>query len=142
MKFNTRVTKQPRKQRKALYNAPLHERAKQVHCHLSKELRAKEKTRAKRLRKGDRVKVVRGKYKGRQGAITRVDLKHACVFIEGVVLKKQGGKEVPAAMNASNLILISLVSRGKQTTQEKRPAQKKDAKEEKAAAEMLAAAQK
>ena len=46
------ITKQPRKQRKERYTAPLHKRQKYVHAPLSKALREELKKRNAQLRKG------------------------------------------------------------------------------------------
>jgi large subunit ribosomal protein L24 len=68
-------SKQPRKKRKYLANAPLHLKKKMLSVHLSKELREKFKTRNVVVRKGDHVKVLRGKFKGKTGKIISVDIK-------------------------------------------------------------------
>lgn len=103
----------PRKQRKFRYNAPLHVRQKWVHVHLSKDLRAKNKKRNIGVRKGDTVKVMRGKFKGKSGKVIHVRLDHPFVHVEGVVLKKQTGKEVPVNMDPSNLLITTLIDRKK-----------------------------
>lgn len=100
------VSKQPRKQRKMRYNAPLHKRQKLVSVHVSKELRAKLKRRSMPVRKGDRVKVMRGKHKGKTGKVTSVDLNALKVYMEGVVARKAKGTEVPAPLEPSNLLLV------------------------------------
>ncbi len=112
MKFSSE-TKQPRKKRKALYNSPLHQRQKQVAAHLSKELRAKEKKRSIAVHKGDKIRVVRGVFKKKEGKIVEVSLKKRKIFVEGCVAKKQGGKEVFASIDASNVLIIELEKRGK-----------------------------
>ncbi len=56
-------SKQVRKQRKYRHNAPLHVKQKFVHVHLSKELKKKYQTRNLGLKKGDKVKVLRGQYR-------------------------------------------------------------------------------
>lgn len=100
-------SKQPRKQRKWLYNAPLHESHALVHVHLSKELRAKLKTkkRAIAVRKGDRVKVMRGSRKGHVGKVTEVSLNDAKVSVEGVNIRRAKGTEVPKWLEPSNLMI-------------------------------------
>ncbi|OIO27925.1 50S ribosomal protein L24 [Candidatus Micrarchaeota archaeon CG_4_10_14_0_2_um_filter_60_11] len=143
MKYDDKKhSKQPRKQRKALYNAPLHQRARQLHSHLSKELRAKEKKRCVRVHKGDKVKVMRGIHKKHSGAVIEVDLKRRRVFVEGVTDKKQGGKEVLVPLDASNLLITELASRGKQEIAREKKETKKESKKEDAAAAMLAEAMK
>ena len=49
------MSKQPRKQRKALYNAPAHARGKHLSATLSKDLRADLGKRSLPLRTGDKV---------------------------------------------------------------------------------------
>lgn len=104
---------QPRKTRKRAYNAPLHKRQKMVRAHLSKALREQRKKRSFGVRKGDTVKVMRGRFKGRTGKVTRVDLGPLKVMVEGIVVKKQTGKEVLAKIDPSNLMITELVERKK-----------------------------
>jgi len=75
---------QPRKQRKYRYNAPLHIRHKLVSAHLSKELRERYGKRSLPVRKGDEVKVMKGKFKGVVGTVSRVSLKKLKVYIDEV----------------------------------------------------------
>ena len=56
-------SRQRRKQRKYLANAPLHIKRKMLGVNLSKELRKKYKKRNIVIRKGDIVKVIRGKFR-------------------------------------------------------------------------------
>ncbi|MBC7119559.1 MAG: 50S ribosomal protein L24, partial [Methanobacteriaceae archaeon] len=62
-------SKQPRKQRKFLHNAPLHIRHKIMSANLSKELREEYNRRSLPVRKGDKVEIMRGDFKGHQGKI-------------------------------------------------------------------------
>jgi len=101
-------SKQPRKQRKFLYNADLHLRHKLISAHLSPELRKKYNRRSFPLRKGDEVKIMRGEFKGKSGKIMRVDLKKYKVYIEGIMRKKVDGTEVPVPIHPSNLMIINL----------------------------------
>lgn len=82
-----------------------------VHAHLSRDLRAQKKKRALPVRKGDTVKVVRGKFRGRSGKVTHVNLKKTFISVEGMVLKKQSGKEVLAKIHPSNLVITALSER-------------------------------
>ncbi|MBI4406578.1 50S ribosomal protein L24 [Candidatus Micrarchaeota archaeon] len=100
---------QPRKKRKFLYTAPLHTAAKFLHAHLSRELRAKLKKRSIRIHKGDAVKVMKGKYRGLAGKVTAVS--RGLVNIEGAVVKKVGGTELPLSISASNLVITQIVER-------------------------------
>lgn len=103
------VTKRPSKQRKALYQAPLHRRHKLLSAHLSKEARKSLKTRSLPLRKGDEVKVMRGKFKGTTGKVSKVNMKRLKVYIENVKRKKVSGEEVHVPINPSKLLIINPV---------------------------------
>lgn len=95
----------PRKQRKALYNAPLHMRQKLVSAHLSRELRAQTGKRSLPARKGDEIKIMRGSDAGKTGKIAEVDLKKAKIFVEGIVRKTAKGNEAKIPLQPSNLLI-------------------------------------
>jgi large subunit ribosomal protein L24 len=101
-------SKKPRKQRKFLYNAPLHIRRKMISAHLSKELREKYKRRSIPLRKGDEVKVMRGEFKGTIGKIVRIDTKEYKVYMDTVKKKRSIGTEYLVPIHPSNLLITNL----------------------------------
>lgn len=101
----------PSIERKKRYDAPLHAKRKYVKVHLSKELRAKEKKRSEVARMGDKVKVMRGKYKGKEAKVARVDYKKTKVYIEGLSKRTARGREMAVAFQPSNLILTELTDR-------------------------------
>ncbi|MFZ1970860.1 MAG: 50S ribosomal protein L24 [Candidatus Nanoarchaeia archaeon] len=109
-KFNKdwKGSKKPRKQRKYLANAPLHLKAKSVSSNLSEDLRKKYKKRSLTLRKGDKIKVMRGKFKGKEGKITQVMIKVSKVIIDGIQIKKKDGSKANLKMEPSNLQLVEL----------------------------------
>ncbi len=124
---------QPRKQRKFRYNAPLHVRQKLVHVHLSKDLRQKQGTRAMQVRKGDKVRVVRGKFRKQEGKVDRVLLKRGKVFVTGIEYTKKNGTKIPVAFQPSNLMIVALEMADKRRKAGKEKAQKSTpAKETKA----------
>src|SRR3989344_6618574 len=98
----------PRKQRKFLYNAPLHVRRKMISGHMSKELKQKYHLRSFPLRKGDEVEIMRGEHTKKKGKITRVDTKKYKEYVEGVTIKKTEGTERQIAIHASNLRILNL----------------------------------
>jgi large subunit ribosomal protein L24 len=106
-------TKQARKQRKRLFNLSLHQRRKVLVATLSKELRAKFKRRNLPVRKGDKVKVTCGDFRGIEGEIMRVNLAEKKVYIDKVTVKKRDGTETLRAMKASNLVLTDIDIRDK-----------------------------
>lgn len=99
---------QPRKQRKYRHNAPLHVKQKMVHVHLSSELRAKYHFRNVQVRKGDKVKIMRGKYKKKEGVVEKVNLKREKVFVAGIEIIRQDGTKVPLKLSPSNLLIVDL----------------------------------
>jgi len=101
-------SKQPRKQRKYIAKAPLHIKKKQLSTNLSKELRQKHKRRNLELKKGDRVKIMRGKYKGKTGKINNIKIKMLKVYIEGIQIKKLDGSKIMVPLKSSNLQIIEL----------------------------------
>jgi large subunit ribosomal protein L24 len=101
-------SKKARKQRKFLYNAPIHLKRKMLSSHLSKSLREKYKKRSMPIRKGDEVLIMRGKFKGRTGKISRVDLRKNFAYIDGVVRKRTVGTDVQVPFHTSNLQITNL----------------------------------
>ncbi len=101
---------QPRKERKFRFNAPLHDRQKFMHAHVSDELAKKLgiKSRSISVRKGDTVKVQSGKHRGKSGKVSQVSLKTGRIFIEGINRKDAKGKEFPLPIYSSNVYLTDL----------------------------------
>lgn len=101
-------SKQPRKQRKYVAKAPLHIKSKLLCSNLSKELRKKYGKRNLRVRKGDVVKVMVGKYKGKQGKVSEITVSRQRLLIDGIQVKKQDGSKVSIPFKPSNLQIIEL----------------------------------
>ena len=80
-------SKQPRKQRKYLANAPIHLKRKMLSSNLSKELRKKFGRRSVPLRKGDVVRITRGKFKGKIGKVLEIKTKNSKIYVEGIQIK-------------------------------------------------------
>jgi large subunit ribosomal protein L24 len=99
---------QPRKQRKARYNAPSHVSSKYLNAPLSEDLSEQYKKKTLRVVKGDTVKVTRGDFAGEEGLVDAIDTKNAKVVVHGVFSTKADGTEVPRAVSASNLRITKL----------------------------------
>jgi len=108
--FNTNwnKSKQPRKQRKYLANAPNHLKGKFLSANLDKPLRAKLGRRSLEVRKNDEVKVMRGKYTKKSGKVLLVDRDNARVQIDGLNVGKKDGEKVPVWFHASNIKITKL----------------------------------
>lgn len=101
-------SKQPGKQRKALYNAPLHKRQGLLSALLDEKLRAANKRRSLPVRKGDTVQLMRGDYRGHRGKVVKVKLKGGKLFIEGVTVQKADGSERFYPVHPSNVKIVKL----------------------------------
>ncbi len=110
---NWKKSKNTRKQRKYRYNAPLHIKGKFLSAHLSKELRKKTKRRSIRIKKGDKITVLRGQFKKQKGTISDIDLKNNKVYVDKVEIKKKDGTTSFYPINPSNLMITELVERVK-----------------------------
>lgn len=99
---------QPRRQRKHRYDAPLHLKQKFMHVHLSPELRKKYSFRNIQLKKGDKVKILRGQFKKKEGKVDRINLKQERVFIIGMEKVKKEGSKLLVPFHPSNLMITEL----------------------------------
>ena len=76
------------------------------------------------MRKGDVVKIMRGKYKKKQARIIEVNTRFAKVYIEGIQVKKTDGSKANIPFRPSNLQIIEL------NTEDKKRMKKMNSKEE------------
>ena len=99
---------QPRKQRRAYFNAPLHIRRKFLTAPLSRELRRQYGIKRLPVRTGDTVLVVRGDFRGTRGKVVRVDLKKARIYVEGVTRNNSRGETVYYPIHPSKVMIVEL----------------------------------
>jgi len=105
--MNTK-TKNPSKQRKRNYKAPLHAKRKLLVAPIDKKLFEKVNKKKITVRKGDTVKILRGNHKGKSGIVEKVDYDKVRVFIKDIVNKNTRGQEKLIPFVASNLIITDL----------------------------------
>ena len=103
-----KMSKHPRKQRKMLYNAPIHKRRKMITAILSEDLREQYGRKNIPVKRGDVVKIMRGNYKGFVGKVVEVDYKRMKIAIEGVTIRKVDGKSVQRWIHPSNVMITRL----------------------------------
>jgi len=101
-------TKDPSKQRKLLYNAPHHIRAKIMSAHLSEDLRKSYGIRSLPIRSGDTVRILRGDYKDYEGRVTRVDREKYRIYVEGVTREKADGTTTLVPIHHSKVEIVRL----------------------------------
>ena len=101
-------TIQPRKQRKAAFNAPQHKKRKWISSHLEENLLLKYDKRAVPVIKGDTVKVMRGSFKGHEDKIAHINVKKRQIEIEGLVMSKADGNKIAKPLHPSNVMITKL----------------------------------
>ena len=114
-----KASKKPSKQRKYLANAPIHTRNKLIAAHLSPELKKKHATRSFTLKKGDKVKILRGQFKGKSGKVERIDAKNLKTYITGIEFIKKEGSKALYPIHPSNLIIEELNTEDKRRMKSK-----------------------
>ncbi len=100
----------PRKQRRFRFKAPLHELQHFSHSHVDKSLAKKLgiTKRAVQVSKGDTVKVMSGKNKGKIGKVMRVDMRKGFLFIDSMKKKNSRGKEFDVPIRINNVYITDL----------------------------------
>jgi len=101
-------SKQPRKQRKERFTAPLHKRQTYLHAPLSNDLRQEMNKRSAQVKVGDTVKVMRGDHAGIEGEVQMVNLKRGIINVENVSVFRTDGTEVPRAIHPSNVLITKM----------------------------------
>ena len=102
------MSMKPRKQRKELYNAPLHKRRKWVSAHLEENLLLKYDKRAITVVKGDTVRVIRGSFRGHEDKVAKVNVKKRNIEIEGITMSKADGNKIAKPIPSSNVTITKL----------------------------------
>ena len=101
-------SKSPRKQRRRVYNAPMHERKNLMKCRLDEFLQEEYGLRSLVVKTGDLVKIMRGQFRDTEGKVTAVNYKKIRVFTDSATLTKADGKEAAVPIHPSNLLLVKL----------------------------------
>ena len=107
-------SKNPSKQRKHQMNAPLHQKRKFMASHLSKDLQKTQKLRATVVRIGDKVKILRGGFKGKSAKIERIDVAKGKIYLTGIDQEKREGGRALYPIHPSNVVIEELNTSDKQ----------------------------
>ncbi|MBR9678373.1 MAG: 50S ribosomal protein L24 [Nanoarchaeota archaeon] len=105
---NWKKSGKPTKKRKYARNAPEHVTRKLMSAHLSKPLAQKHGTRSFPPRKGDKIKIMIGDFKGTTGKIEKVLYKKRKVLIDKIKISKKDGTKTSRPIDPSNLMIIEL----------------------------------
>jgi large subunit ribosomal protein L24 len=98
----------PRKQRKYLFNAPFHIKRRMLNALLSDGLKKKYGMRSLEVRKGDKVKIMRGEFKKNEGVVERVDVKYSKVFVQNISRQKRDGTKIAVSIHPSKLMIVEV----------------------------------
>ncbi|MHA2026187.1 MAG: 50S ribosomal protein L24 [Candidatus Thorarchaeota archaeon] len=101
-------TRAPRKQRRRVRKAALHEKKNLLKCRLDEFLHEEYGLRSLVVKKGDLVKVMRGQFRDTEGKVTAVSHKTSRVFLDNATITKADGKEASVPVHPSNLMLVKL----------------------------------
>lgn len=108
MKRSTNVSSSRRKQRLRHFSAPSSLRRKIMAARLSKELKEKYSVRSLPIRKGDEVKILKGKGKNKTGKVVQVYRKKWCIHVDKVNREKQNGQSVFLPIKPSYCVIEKL----------------------------------
>jgi large subunit ribosomal protein L26e len=108
MKRSTNVSSSRRKQRLRHFSAPSSLRRKIMAARLSKELKEKYSVRSLPIRKGDEVKILKGKGKNKTGKVVQVYRKKWCIYVDKVNREKQNGQSVFLPIKPSYCVIEKL----------------------------------
>jgi large subunit ribosomal protein L26e len=110
MKLNKDKTSSARKMRKAHFGATSVDRARRMSCGLSKDLWQQYNVRSMPVRKDDKVKIVRGKFAGRnvEGKVLAVYRKKYVIHVERAVVEKSNSSSVQVGIQPSDCVITEL----------------------------------
>jgi large subunit ribosomal protein L24 len=101
-------SKKPKKQVKYRANAPLHIKRKFMAAKLSDEAAKKHGIKRIEVRKGDKVRIMRGQFRGKTGKVSRASLIKTKIYVEGIERAKTEGSKAFYPIHPSNVMIIEL----------------------------------
>ena len=117
------IASKRRTQRKLQLGAPSSVKRKLMSSHLSKSLRDQYKIRSLPIKRGDEVKILKGKAKGQTGKVVQVYRKRNVIYVDKVQRDKQNGQTVFLPIKPSYCLIEKLlINKDRTKTIEKRAA--------------------
>ena len=124
MKTHTVASKR-RSQRKLQLSAPSSIKRRLMSCHLNKSLRDQYKIRALPIKRGDEVKILKGKFKGKSGKVVQVYRRRSVIYVDKITREKQNGQSVFCPLKPSYCVIEKLLeNKDRKKTIERRAANK------------------
>nr|AJS12386.1 50S ribosomal protein L24P [uncultured archaeon] len=77
-------------------------------AHLSEELIKKYKRRNISVKKGDKIIIMRGQFKGKLGLINKVNLRKLRIYVDGAEIAKKDGTKSFYPIHPSNVLIKEL----------------------------------
>ena len=117
------IASKRRTQRKLQLDAPSSVKRKLMSSHLNKSLREQYKIRSLPIKRGDEVKILKGKGKGKTGKVVQVYRKRNVIYVDKVQRDKQNGQTVFLPIKPSYCLIEKLlINKDRTKTIEKRAA--------------------
>ena len=117
------IASKRRTQRKLQLGAPSSVKRKLMSSHLNKSLRDQYKIRSLPIKRGDEVKILKGKGKGKTGKVVQVYRKRNVIYVDKVQRDKQNGQTVFLPIKPSYCLIEKLlINKDRTKTIEKRTA--------------------
>ena len=117
------IASKRRTQRKLQLGAPSSVKRKLMSSHLNKSLRDQYKIRSLPIKRGDEVKILKGKAKGKTGKVVQVYRKRNVIYVDKVQRDKQNGQTVFLPIKPSYCLIEKLlINKDRTKTIEKRAA--------------------
>jgi len=117
------IASKRRAQRKLQLGAPSSVKRKLMSSHLSKSLKEQYKIRSLPIKRGDEVKILKGKAKGKTGKVVQVYRKRNVIYVDKVQRDKQNGQTVFLPIKPSYCLIEKLlINKDRTKTIEKRAA--------------------
>ena len=104
-----KVSSSRRVQRKCPLGAPSSVKRKLMSCHLTKTLRDQYKIRSLPIKRGDEVKILKGKSKGKSGKVVQVYRKRNVIYVDKVNREKQNGQSVFLPIRPCHCVIEKLL---------------------------------
>ena len=119
------VASKRRAQRKLQLLAPSSIKRKLMNCHLAKSLRDQYKIRSLPVKRGDDVKILKGKAKGKTAKVVQVYRRRNVIYVDKVNREKQNGQSIFLPIKPCYCVIEKLlINKNRTKTIEKRAANK------------------
>ena len=119
------VSSKRRVQRRRQLGAASSIKRRLMSCHLNADLRKTHNLRSLPIKRGDEVKILKGKDKGKSGKVTQVYRKRNVIYVDKVSREKQNGQTVFTPIRPCHCVIENLLmNKDREETIKRRVAEK------------------